>query len=58
MSQPFIITNTEEAIATITLNRPEKRNALNGEMIKALIQALHNIAPVNVSQKLSEFKYG
>lgn len=44
MSEPLIITHTEEAITTITLNRPEKRNALNGEMIKILTEELHNLA--------------
>lgn len=36
-----IIYNIENAIATITLNRPEKRNALNDALINSLKDALH-----------------
>lgn len=36
----LIIYNVEEKIATITLNRPDKRNALSGELIVALGLAL------------------
>lgn len=39
ITQP-IITSTSEGITTITLNRPEKRNALNGQLIHELLQAL------------------
>lgn len=35
-----ILTNTEESILTITLNRPEKRNALNDALINDLKNAL------------------
>lgn len=35
-----ILLETSETIATITLNRPDKHNALNGEMITGLHQAL------------------
>lgn len=36
----LLLTATESAIRTITLNRPEKRNALNDELIAALKAAL------------------
>ena len=36
-----IIYNVENSIATITLNRPEKRNALNDALINSLKDALH-----------------
>lgn len=35
-----ILTDKENSILTITLNRPEKRNALNGDLIGALKNAL------------------
>ena len=37
-----IITATENSIFTITLNRPEKRNALNDALINSLKEALRN----------------
>ena len=36
-----IIATTDSSIRFITLNRPEKRNALNDELIAALKDALH-----------------
>lgn len=40
----LIIMKTEGGISTLTLNRPEKRNAMNQEMIKELLDALHHVA--------------
>ncbi|MCW5961482.1 MAG: enoyl-CoA hydratase/isomerase family protein [Pyrinomonadaceae bacterium] len=37
---PEILTNTENSIFTITLNRPEKRNALNDALVNSLKDAL------------------
>jgi enoyl-CoA hydratase/carnithine racemase len=42
-STPHVLVETDGAIATITLNRPEKRNALSLEMMRALIAALKQI---------------
>lgn len=39
----FISINNYETIATLTLNRPQKSNALNLQMIKELIHALEQI---------------
>jgi methylglutaconyl-CoA hydratase len=43
MAYEFIRVTTEAAIATITLNRPEKRNAMHAPMIRELIQALREM---------------
>ncbi|HEX2711837.1 MAG TPA: enoyl-CoA hydratase-related protein [Candidatus Acidoferrales bacterium] len=40
MAYNTLTLNTEEEIATITLNRPEKRNAISTEMIEELLAAL------------------
>lgn len=41
---PVVLLASAGGIARITLNRPEKRNALNAELIKALKDALRNAA--------------
>jgi methylglutaconyl-CoA hydratase len=46
MSEYILIAN-EAKIATITLNRPDKRNALNGQMIKELLHALTRLREDN-----------
>jgi len=43
MTQPILVSTTE-GVTTITLHRPEKRNAMNGEMIRTLLDALHHLA--------------
>lgn len=43
MAYQFIRATTEAAIATITLNRPDKRNAMHAEMIRELIHALREL---------------
>jgi len=40
LDNPVVIYQVEGAIARITLNRPEKRNALNEELVSGLKQAL------------------
>lgn len=42
MSELILVTK-EQRIATITLNRPDKRNAMNGNMIQALLQTLQHL---------------
>lgn len=44
MSNPFLIVSREKGLAIVTLNRPEKRNAMNGAMIQELDQLLIKMA--------------
>lgn len=37
---PFILTHTAEDVCTLTLNRPEKRNAINRALLRQLEEAL------------------
>ena len=39
----LVLVEVADPIATITLNRPEKRNAMNDEMRNELIEALERI---------------
>ena len=41
---PVILTDVTDRIGTITLNRPERRNALNGALIEALDAAVSSMA--------------
>src|SRR6185369_2125274 len=43
---PVVLLASADGIARITLNRPEKRNALNSELIEALKDALRRAAEV------------
>ena len=38
---PVLIVETAEGVRTLTLNRPSARNALSGELIDRLVEALH-----------------
>jgi len=40
VTEPVLLYEVEDGIATLTLNRPDKRNALNGELVAALKEAL------------------
>lgn len=44
MNEPLVTYLVEQRIAKITINRPEKRNALNPALIAALTQAFENAA--------------
>ena len=41
----FIQVESAKGVQTITLNRPEKRNALTPELIDELIQVLDEVVP-------------
>ena len=42
--QEQMIESHEGGITTLTLNRPEARNAMTGEMIQSLLEALPRLA--------------
>ena len=44
MSTPVVLVDVTDHIGTITLNRPERRNALNGELIAALDRTVKEMA--------------
>jgi len=43
MSEVTLLVEIEEGIATLTFNRPEAKNALNGEMRVELLEAVQRI---------------
>ena len=43
-ARPVIVTEVVDRVGTITLNRPARRNALNGELISALDSAVRQMA--------------
>ncbi|MEL6608058.1 MAG: crotonase/enoyl-CoA hydratase family protein [Pseudomonadota bacterium] len=45
MSEPIVTTEVSEGIATVTLNRPAKKNAMSLEMFEALPEAAANLGP-------------
>lgn len=44
MSEPVLLESVSDGIARLTLNRPDKRNALNGALVRALTEALDRTA--------------
>jgi methylglutaconyl-CoA hydratase len=52
MTSQYIVVSTTDGITTMTLNRPEKRNAMNAELLHDLVQALSMIAADDHSRVL------
>jgi methylglutaconyl-CoA hydratase len=44
VSESVLLTSVADGVATLTLNRPEKRNAFNGALVEALLDALARTA--------------
>jgi len=44
MDYEAIVVNKEDGVNTITLNRPERMNAVNEQMVDELMSELHNVA--------------
>ena len=44
MSEPALLVECADAIATLTLNRPSTRNSLNQELIESLLEAVPRVA--------------
>jgi len=44
MDQPVLIEERRDAVAVLTLNRPERMNALNGDLMDALLEATRRLA--------------
>lgn len=42
MAEPVILTDIQNRVATLTFNRPDRLNALNGELLEAAIQTLRS----------------
>ena len=41
---PGLITSVSQGVATVTINRPERRNAINGELCDALLASLTGLS--------------
>jgi enoyl-CoA hydratase/carnithine racemase len=43
MDEPLVLVTADGAVATVTLNRPQRRNALSHDMLRALTKALAEV---------------
>ena len=43
MSSPVLVNELQDGVRRLTLNRPERRNALNSELVEALTQAFREV---------------
>jgi enoyl-CoA hydratase/carnithine racemase len=41
---PAVLTDVEDKVATVTINRPEKHNALSGDAVEGLIEAFEELS--------------
>jgi 2-(1,2-epoxy-1,2-dihydrophenyl)acetyl-CoA isomerase len=44
MTQPRLLVNVADGLATLTLNRPDKLNAIDNELARAILNALDSVA--------------
>jgi len=52
MTSSISVASLTPQISVLTLNRPEKRNALDIELLKAFLEALHNIEQIHTKRIL------
>ena len=43
MTDPVLLYDVSDGVATVTLNRPDQRNALNGELLAELVEAMKRV---------------
>ena len=48
MSYQFILYDVDDRLATITLNRPDQRNALNWPLLEEMRDALPGASPISI----------
>lgn len=49
MTEPILLTHTEDRICTITLNRPQARNALSTALGEEIVKAVTAPTPTRTS---------
>ena len=55
MAYQHILVSTEGGITTVTLNRPDKRNALSLPLMLELTEALHDVGRSTAEVRLAGF---